>query len=420
MIGEPEFVRGNQKSYIRVNVETPVIESYEYKMCTYNVLKSLLPFQIRSQNGTNYFYYEVSGMQSMDIYLQTQKLKRPFMLLLAKSMIRLCRELSEYALGINHVMFAPKYIMYAVSLEEIQFLYVFDGASEGYAQIEQLLEYCIEYLSYEDEKLMEQVFQVYERLVEQGENFSFVTEFQSLVDSLTEPDAADDIQQDISGVCIEEPFGAEEKRLVIEVAEQLEESRNGQTAGKEDNKLEKGLLVLLCAGVLGMLLWRPFSLLKFFFFFALGGVLLGLYINRKRRDRNKRVRGQVQNQEYIQEYETIMVNSLAPEDGTQFISVEHLSGVLYNLQGCEPQYIYIGATRKIIGKDAQKVQVHMDADGVSRIHAMVVRDGENCLIEDLCSTNGTWINGKSLEPRCPYVLNQGDKVCFAGLEYIFR
>lgn len=148
--------------------------------------------------------------------------------------------------------------------------------------------------------------------------------------------------------------------------------------------------------------------------------MLGLYINRKRRDRNKRVRGQVQNQEYIQEYETIMVNSLAPEDGTQFISVEHLSGVLYNLQGCEPQYIYIGATRKIIGKDAQKVQVHMDADGVSRIHAMVVRDGENCLIEDLCSTNGTWINGKSLEPRCPYVLNQGDKVCFAGLEYIFR
>lgn len=420
MIGEPEFVRGNQKSYIRMSLEEEVMEGHEYKMCTYNVLKSLLPFQIRSQNGTNYFYYEVSGMQSLDIYLQTQKLKRPFMLLLARSIIRLCKELSEYALGINHIMFAPKYIMYAASLEEMQFVYVFEGSAEGYTQVEQLLEYCIEYLNYEDEKLMEQVFQVYERLVEQGDNFSFVTEFQRLVDSLTEPDAAGDIQEDIPGICIEEPFAGEDKGHVIEVAEQLEENRKCSVTGKEDNKLQKGLLMLLCADILGLFLWKPFNLLKLFFFLSVGGVLLGLYTNRKKLDRNKRIKEQIQNQQYIQEYETIMTNSSVSEDGTQFIPVEHLSGVLYNLQGCEPQYIYIGATKKMIGKDARKVQVHMDVDGVSRVHAMVVKDGDNCLIEDLCSTNGTWINGKSLEPRCPYVLKQGDKVCFAGLEYIFR
>ena len=127
-----------------------------------------------------------------------------------------------------------------------------------------------------------------------------------------------------------------------------------------------------------------------------------------------------QKSKYIEEYETLSNSSIQEDGGTQIISIESNEGVLYNLQESEPQYIYIGDTRKVIGKDPKKAQVLLQQAGVSRIHAMIVKEGRECILEDLNSTNGTWVNEKCLEPRTRYVLKQGDKVRFAGMEYIFR
>ena len=79
----PEFVRGNQRSYIRISCDENTLDGYEYRMCKSNMLKDLLGFHHRSQNGEGFLYYEVSGMQSLDVYLQTQKLRREFAIIFA-------------------------------------------------------------------------------------------------------------------------------------------------------------------------------------------------------------------------------------------------------------------------------------------------------------------------------------------------
>jgi hypothetical protein len=50
--------------------------------------------------------------------------------------------------------------------------------------------------------------------------------------------------------------------------------------------------------------------------------------------------------------------------------------------------------------------------GVSRRHAAIIQDSENkaLYLEDLNSTNGTRINGFSLEPRRRYRLRDGDEI----------
>ena len=78
MIHEPEFVRGNQNNYIRIVCSEEIFNGYEYQMYKHNELKSTPHFQQRNQNGENYLYYEVGGMQSLDVFLQSQKLKRDF------------------------------------------------------------------------------------------------------------------------------------------------------------------------------------------------------------------------------------------------------------------------------------------------------------------------------------------------------
>ena len=105
-------------------------------------MSSLLVFQQRSQNGNDYLYYEISGMQSLDIYLQTQKLKRPFAIQLAKAIARLCKELSEYALDMEKVVFEPRYVMIAANGEEVRFLYSFVHSDKGFQELERLLEVC--------------------------------------------------------------------------------------------------------------------------------------------------------------------------------------------------------------------------------------------------------------------------------------
>ena len=84
------------------------------------------------------------------------------------------------------------------------------------------------------------------------------------------------------------------------------------------------------------------------------------------------------------------------------------------------QYIYFSDTKKVLGKDEKRVQICIQKEGISRLHATLVRENGEYIIEDLNSTNGTWINGEQLTPRTPYVLHEGDKISFAETEYIFR
>jgi hypothetical protein len=53
--------------------------------------------------------------------------------------------------------------------------------------------------------------------------------------------------------------------------------------------------------------------------------------------------------------------------------------------------------------------------GVSRRHAKITRRGNEVLIEDLGSMNGTFLNRKKLTPYLPQVLKNGDELQLGGL-----
>lgn len=56
------------------------------------------------------------------------------------------------------------------------------------------------------------------------------------------------------------------------------------------------------------------------------------------------------------------------------------------------------------------------ASGVSRLHAVVKRDGPRVILMDLGSANGTYINGKRLTTNVEQVLNHGDIVALGKLK----
>jgi hypothetical protein len=56
------------------------------------------------------------------------------------------------------------------------------------------------------------------------------------------------------------------------------------------------------------------------------------------------------------------------------------------------------------------------ANGVSRLHAVLKREGKRVFVMDLGSSNGTYLNGKRLTPNTDQTLNHGDMLALGKLK----
>jgi len=56
------------------------------------------------------------------------------------------------------------------------------------------------------------------------------------------------------------------------------------------------------------------------------------------------------------------------------------------------------------------------ASGVSRLHAVLKREGDRVYVMDLGSSNGTYLNGKRLNPNVEHTLNHGDLLALGKLK----
>jgi pSer/pThr/pTyr-binding forkhead associated (FHA) protein len=78
----------------------------------------------------------------------------------------------------------------------------------------------------------------------------------------------------------------------------------------------------------------------------------------------------------------------------------------------------------VIGREDPISEVFPDVDltnlggmeqGVSRKHAVIHRVGTGCTVEDMGSTNGTYVNKKRIRPHVPQAIKPGDEVRFGKL-----
>ena len=88
-------------------------------------------------------------------------------------------------------------------------------------------------------------------------------------------------------------------------------------------------------------------------------------------------------------------------------------------QGAE-SYEDICVTKKMTrigyGPDAD---IQIQADTISQLHARIDRDGETYYIEDLNSTNGTFVNDEPLAYKERRKLNSNNMIRFADVRYRF-
>ncbi len=83
----------------------------------------------------------------------------------------------------------------------------------------------------------------------------------------------------------------------------------------------------------------------------------------------------------------------------------------------------------VIGREDPISEVFPDLDltglggmenGVSRKHAIIHRSGADYTVEDMGSTNGTYVNKKRIQPHVPQAIQPGDEVRFGKLAFSLK
>lgn len=70
-----------------------------------------------------------------------------------------------------------------------------------------------------------------------------------------------------------------------------------------------------------------------------------------------------------------------------------------------------------IGNMAAYCSIVIQSELISRLHACIYREDGAFYLEDMNSTNGTFLNGRRLLPKERQLLSDGDMVGFANLLY---
>lgn len=91
--------------------------------------------------------------------------------------------------------------------------------------------------------------------------------------------------------------------------------------------------------------------------------------------------------------------------------------VYQGIHSCED--IWVEGEEFLLGKNRRQAMGIIDAEGVSRLHAKISRAEGIYYLEDLNSTNGTYLNGEPVEYHQKRKLCQGDCIKFGVEEFQF-
>ncbi len=91
--------------------------------------------------------------------------------------------------------------------------------------------------------------------------------------------------------------------------------------------------------------------------------------------------------------------------------------VYQGIHNCED--IWVEGEEFLLGKNRRQAMGIIEAEGVSRLHAKISREEGIYYLEDLNSTNGTYLNGEPVEYHQKRKLCQGDCIKFGAEEFQF-
>lgn len=379
---QTEYLRNLNSNYERILLEKkPEENKYQYCILSRGGIKGLLSCSLRYINGLAYLYYDITSKQNAVQLFSSRCITREWIKDFLWSMQQIRQELERFLLDCSNILWYPNQIFQDLESNVFSFLYI--PYYEGESSFAKLLEFWVDHIDYNDEVLVDLVYNMYEQLERSGDVYLQAKIFED-AKILDQPQTPIGQEQEVA-----DPEWKNQQIQQQAADPQEDDLRNNEPERREEKK-------------------------GFF----------SLFDNKRRKDRDLRENYRLDMQRAMRGCSVAEETSYMDEEYGQTVYIEEQP------EGTEKVHrLYTPEDRLVasiekpilnIGKKKEEVDVVLDDSSVSRMHARISREGQDYYLEDLNSTNGTFKNGLRLQPYEKRKLESGDELKCGRVTLIFR
>lgn len=358
MVGrmEARYKRDLNSNYMILEEKPAGEQNHEVRMITENRIYGFLPCVYQEQADKREYYYEITGCQSMGLVYERKKLNCCQLRELLRDLEKILETAGEYLLSPDHFLLNPEYIYLGLKPEKL-FLCYFPGYEKPIREsFLDLAEYLLGKVDKSDAEGIEFGYDLYQCALEP--NFSLL----EILHRYTEKEEV------------------KEEPILPEPLPEPQISVRSETLEKTGS-------------------WKNFF---------------------RKRSRKAPVEDYVAEAAQMSSGSLLFLREGEPAKETTYLQQFHREGLFLKSKNEEYPDIHIKEDNVLIGKRKDNVDICIPAPTISRIHARIVHEGTGYYLEDLNSTNGTWLDRVQLNPYELHALESGMRITFASVEYEVR
>lgn len=174
---EVEFKKDLKNNYMIITeVKHHKIESYSTKILELQVLEGTLPVSMKRMDDRLLFYYEITAKQCMDAILDRASISYDKLKNLLLNIIYTIEKAYEYLLPEDDFIISPQYIFIDIKTNKPSLCYFPGYGMNIREQMNNLLEYLMNKVDYNDKTAVLLIYQLYAISKEDGFTFDYLLE----------------------------------------------------------------------------------------------------------------------------------------------------------------------------------------------------------------------------------------------------
>lgn len=384
------YERDIYKSYMKI--PSILDASFDEKLICQRTFAGCIPVEKCYVNGLGQYWYDITGRQALDAYCRVNTIGRRFFETL---ILRICNQLEQLEWNLvdsRCLMMDPELIFVNSRGEDINFTLYPASTGSFWVELQQLMEYLLTKLNHEDTDAVQTAYQIYEITLSEGYSMAELKE--TILRGRIKQESDNDIVSSKSenwekDTAAREMLYHAKEEIDVE-NKQVEETEWYDRIEEKISSLCKKAKSILCSkfgdGIVGQL--ERFS---------------------KKEEVPMVVYPEEKSEEVERELNPTVCLSVAAGQAKGILLYEGFEGY---------SDFELEETVCMIGKHP-RARMCIEKDTISQFHAKIEYIDQTYYIEDLNSTNGTFVNDEILNYKERRKLIGGESIRFADVKYRF-
>ncbi|HIX30275.1 MAG TPA: FHA domain-containing protein [Candidatus Blautia stercoravium] len=397
--------------------------TYQTHILLENQIVGLCSCKIQKIDGKEFFYYEITGCQTLCNLFETKKFKRKDLEELFLAVVRVMENLDGYLMNRDSLLLNPSYIYRNLDNGEYLFIWFPQGSRMADREFQNLTEYILPRIHHQDEDAVTLGYGIYKESVESGLRTESLkayiyTEIQEKKDEPRE-----------NPVYEEETEKEKERQRILDDFYNAEEEEQGISLREKVPACTVMILLIVLFLTIrnftdisvGYLCLGAAALLAVIGGGAAVWYLLGRGV-RAEKKKNIPSWEWERAEDEAEKMEMPLQEKEEQEEVGKTVVLHGENAAVPYLQQAENEFgrqYFLQKEVNVIGKKKDCVDIWLNVATISRIHAKIVRKTEGDFLIDLNSRNGTILNGRYINPEEEYLLEDKSTIIFAESRFCY-